>query len=322
MTEKKEIAVGGQAVIEGVMMRGPAHIATAVRRQNGDIEICKEPFVSVTKKPGLFSKPIIRGFVSLIEMLRIGLKSLTFSAKRAELDMEAPEKKKSARREKTEETMTLIVAFGLAFLLFALLPYKIADWTGIRENPLYFNLYAGVIRVVFFVLYIFIISRLKDIKRVFEYHGAEHKAVHCYEQGKPLTPETVLTFSAKHPRCGTSFIFFVLLVSIVIFAFTDALVAAIIGHAPLIFIRLGYHLLMLPLISGISYEILRFSGKKINHPVVKLMTGPGMALQNMTTQPPDNEQAEIAIVALKAALELPLDDMQNLLWICNNDTAK
>lgn len=317
MEEKKQIYVGGQAVIEGVMMRGPEHLATAIRRKDGSIEVWKKPFVTVTTKVKFYGLPIIRGFVSLIEMMIIGLETLTFSAKRFELDLTEEEKSKpkSAQREKAEEYITFIVAFGLAFLLFGLLPYKISDWLNLSKKDFYFNLFAGAVRIVFFVLYVFLIGKLKDINRIFRYHGAEHKNVNAYEHETPLQVREIQKWTTLHPRCGTSFIFFVLLVAILVFSIIDTIVSAFILHKPVpVFIRLGYHILMLPLISGISYEVLRFSGRNLKHPLVKLMTVPGMALQRITTQPPDDQMVETALIAMKASLDMDISE-HNITWI-------
>jgi uncharacterized protein YqhQ len=312
MEEKKQIQVGGQAVIEGVMMRGPSHIATAVRRKDGTIEVKKEKFVSLIQKKKYLNIPIIRGFISLIEMMIIGYKSLKFSADRYQLDLEEENtKKKSEGREKFEEFISYVFAFGLAFLLFAYLPYQIGYWIGLGKKNLYFNLFTGSTRIVFFVAYIKIISLMKDVHRLFEYHGAEHKSVFAYENNAVLKPAYVQKFSTLHPRCGTSFIFFVLLVSILIFAITDTIVGIVWGM-PSIWLRISYHFLLLPIVSGVSYEILKLSGKNINHPLVKLMTAPGLALQRITTQPPDDEQIEVALVAMKTALELDISDYENV----------
>lgn len=319
MEEKKQINVGGQAVIEGVMMRGPKHLATAIRRKDGSIEVLKKPFETITSRVKFYGMPIIRGFVSLIEMLIIGLNTLTFSAKRYELDLTEAEKgkPKSAGREKAEEYFTFIVALGIAFLLFGLLPYKISDWLHLSKKDFYFNLFAGVIRIIFFVIYVWLISKLKDINRIFRYHGAEHKNVNAYEHDTPLQISEIQKWTTLHPRCGTSFIFFVMLVAILVFSITDTLVSAFILKRPVpVLMRLGYHFLMLPLISGISYEVLRFSGKNLKHPIVKIMTIPGMALQRITTQPPDDAMVETALVAMKAALDMDMSEHQ-VTWIEN-----
>ena len=320
--KRKQIEVGGQAVIEGVMMRGPENIATAIRRKDKSIEIKKNRFVSKTKHNKFLGFPIIRGFVSLIEMMIIGIKTLNFSVSRAELDWEDEKpknkkKKKSKFRAKFEETISYIFAFGLAFLLFAFLPYQIAEWMNLAKENIYFNLFAGLIRIVFFVLYVWIISKMKDVNRIFEYHGAEHKSVFAYEANSNLDSDSVQKFITFHPRCGTSFIFFVLLISILIFSIVDTFVAKFLlgGNAPNIFLRLSYHFLFIPFISGISYEVLKLSGKNIKHPLVKIMTAPGLALQRITTQPPDNEQIEVAVIAMKCALEMDLSEYKNISFI-------
>jgi len=179
----------------------------------------------------------------------------------------------------------------------------------LSRKDILFNLFAGAIRIVFFVLYVYLISLMKDIKRLFRYHGAEHKNVNAYEHNCPLIIEKIQDWSTIHPRCGTSFIFFVLLISILIFSLVDTLVSAYILHTPVpVYLRLAYHILLLPLVSGVSYEVLKYSGKNLNHPIVKLLTVPGMALQHITTQPPDNDMIEIGLVAMKAALDMDLSE--------------
>ena len=313
---KKEISVGGQAVIEGVMMRGPEALATAIRRKDGTIELYKQPFTSITTRIKWLGLPIIRGFVNLIEMMKIGISTLTFSASRFELDLQQEEiekgkeiKQRSQTREKTEEFFSFVIAFGLAFLLFGLLPYKLADWVQLSKQDFYFNLFAGSIRIVFFVIYVWLISLMKDVKRLFRYHGAEHKNVNAYERNMDLSIANIQSNTTIHPRCGTSFMFFVLLVSILVFSITDTLVSIYIIKGPVpVLIRLGYHFLMVPIVSGLSYEVLKFSGKNLSHPLVKLMTVPGMALQRITTQPPDDDMIETALVAMKAALDMDYSD--------------
>ena len=317
MEEKKQIYVGGQAVIEGVMMRGPEHLATAIRRKDGSVEVWKRPFTTITGRVKFFGLPIVRGFVSLIEMLKIGLETLTWSANRYELDLTEEEKSKpkSAKREKTEEALTYIVAFGLAFLLFGLLPYKISDWMQLSKADFFFNLFAGLIRIVFFIIYLYLISLMKDVKRLFRYHGAEHKNVNAYEHNTPLQVSEIQTWTTLHPRCGTSFMFFVLLISILVFSIIDTCVSVLILHKPVpVFLRLGYHFVLIPLVSGISYEVLRFSGRNLKHPIVKLMTVPGMALQRITTQPPDDQMVETALIAMKAALEMDVSEY-DITWV-------
>lgn len=315
MPEKKEIAIGGQAVIEGVMMRGPEQLATAIRRADGHIEVLREPFVSITKKNRFLGLPFVRGFVSLIEMMIIGYRTLSFSATRWELDNQDPKAKvKSDRRKKNEEFMSFVFALGLAFLVFGLFPYRLAAWMHMdkQSDPLYFNLVVGCTRVVMFVAYVWLIGLMKDVHRLFEYHGGEHCSVHAYENDAPLTPESACSFTTIHPRCGTSFMFFVLLIAILVFTIVDFLVALYLGKMPHWGIRFAYHLLLIPVISGLSYEILKLSGKYPRNVLVRALAFPGMALQHLTTQRPDESQAEVAIVAMKAALDMDLSEYPNL----------
>lgn len=329
MSEKKVINVGGQAVIEGVMMRGADNLSTAVRRKDGSIELYKQRFVSITTTNKILGLPLIRGFVSLIEMMLIGFKTLTFSANRFELDLIAEEKEqgkqkkeKSKAAQRGEEIISYVIAFGLAFLLFGLLPYKLADWIGLGKQNLYFNIFAGSLRIVFFVLYVWLISFMKDIKRLFRYHGAEHKNVNAFEHETPLEIDKIQAWTTIHPRCGTSFMFFVLLVAILVFSIVDTFVSVyIIGDKVPTLTRLAYHFLLLPLVSGISYELLKFSGRNINHPIVKIFTAPGMALQRITTQAPDDEMIEVALVAMKSALDMDISMHQVKILESPNDPA-
>lgn len=310
MGKVKEIAIGGQAVIEGVMMRGPEHIATCVRRKDGALELKKQKFDSITKRIKILGLPFIRGFVSLIEMMIIGIKTLTFSASRYELDYEdEKEAAKSDLRKKSEEFFSYVLAFGFAILLFGVVPYFLSQK---MENNAVFNLLAGSIRILFFIGYVWGISKLKDVKRVFQYHGAEHKSVHAWEKQADLDPASVQQFTTLHPRCGTSFIFLVMLIAILLFSIVDTLVQMYWLEKILWWQRLLIHFPLIPIVSGISYEILKFSGKNINNPLVKLFTMPGLALQKITTQPPTDEMVECAVVAMKSALDIDVTDYQNL----------
>jgi uncharacterized protein YqhQ len=332
---EKKIQIGGQAVIEGVMMRGQEQIATAIRRADGSIDVQVKPFITRTRTHPIYSKPIIRGFVSLLEMLNIGIISLNFSASKFEIDEETPvddsdKKVKSKQRQRLEEFATYGVAFLLAFLLFGYVPYKLAELVQLGKQHIFFNLFAGSIRIVFFVLYVYLISLMKDIRRVFEYHGAEHKVVSAHEKKVKLTVENVKPFTTIHPRCGTSFMFLVLLIAIVLFSIIDTAVS--IWFAPICelcntafqycmceeacgcpkqfpsaIMRLLYHLPFLPLIAGISYEFLKLSDKNINHIAFRVFTKPGMALQRITTREPDDSQIETAIISLRYALLIDED---------------
>ncbi len=310
MGKVKEIAIGGQAVIEGVMMRGPEHIATCVRRKDGSLELKKEKFDSITKRVKILGIPLIRGFASLIEMMIIGVKTLTFSASRYELDfVDEKEAAKSDFRKKSEEFFSYVFAFGFAILLFGVVPYFLSQK---MDNNALFNLLAGSIRITFFIGYVWAISKLKDVKRVFQYHGAEHKSVHAWEKQSDLDSASVQKFTTLHPRCGTSFIFLVMLIAILLFSIVDTLVQMYWIEKIMWWQRLLIHFPLIPLVSGISYEVLKFSGKNINNPLVKLFTFPGLALQRITTQAPSDEMIECAVVAMKSALDIDVTDYENL----------
>jgi len=340
--KEKKIQIGGQAVIEGVMMRGPDQIATAVRRKDGSIDLQKRPFISVTQTHPIWKLHIIRGFVSLIEMLIIGIKTLNFSGERYELDYTEKDtheeimldtekdQKKIQKRKKIYETLSIGLAFIGAFILFGYVPYFLSSLLQLSKNDIFFNFFAGIIRIVFFILYVYLISFMKEIRSVFEYHGAEHKAVYAHEQKSDLTIKNVQTFTTIHPRCGTSFMFLVLLIAILVFSLIDTIIAFYWGQFSTIatslfnidndkittligaFIRLLAHIPFLPLISGISYEIIKLPRRNEGNLFIKMITGPGMALQRITTKQPNDNQVETAIIALKAALNEDLSEFKNV----------
>ena len=282
---KKCLMVGGQAVIEGVMMRGPGLRATAVRDPQGKIQIETVPVRSISDRFPVLKKPLLRGSVALIESLVMGIRSLSYAAKMAREEEE----------QLTDREMAGTVAFALvlACVLFIAIPTGAAKlFRFITEDPVFLNLMEGFLRLVIFLAYIWGISRMKDVRRVFQYHGAEHKTIHCYEAGLPLTVGNVQRFSRLHPRCGTNFLLIVMLVSIFVFAFLGwpSLVARILSRVAL-----------LPVVAGISYEVIRFAGRSEN-PVVQTAIKPGLWLQYLTTRPPEDEMVEVAIESLKAVL--------------------
>ncbi|MBD3354381.1 DUF1385 domain-containing protein [Candidatus Woesearchaeota archaeon] len=291
--------VGGQAVIEGVMMRNKGKVATAVRLPNGKIKIKKD---RVRKRHAVWTWPFFRGVINLWDMLFIGTKSLLWSA-----DQQLDEHEKITKKD---IFFTLLLTFSFAVLFFIALPYVLTLFSGVKEeiSPVLFNLIDGIIRGVFVLGYIYIISHFKDIKRVFRYHGAEHKTVYCYEAEKKLNVKNVKKFSTKHPRCGTSFIILVLIISIFIFSFLP-LLAKLIYQG---FLMLGFwkqklilfplRILSIPVIAGISYEGLKLSGKYPDNIIVKWIAKPGLLLQKITTKEPDKKMIETAIKALKAVL--------------------
>ncbi|MCI6286980.1 MAG: DUF1385 domain-containing protein [Acidaminococcus fermentans] len=285
----KKLSVGGQAVIEGVMMRGPGKLAVAVRKPNGEITVDLKDAGSVSDRYPILKKPFLRGVVSLVESLSYGMKALSFSAQASGEEEEGEESMSSL-----ELAGTIAVSVGLAVLLFVVLPtgaMKLLQNEGF--SPMVLNLCEGLLRLGIFLLYIWGISRQKDIQRVFQYHGAEHKTIYTYEHGLPLRVENVRPFSTLHPRCGTNFLMIVMLISIFIFTFLGW---------PSLWERILSRILLMPVVAGISYEIIRFAGKHMDKPWVRAAILPGLALQKLTTRQPDDDQIEVAIASLKAVL--------------------
>jgi len=280
---KPKVSIGGQAVIEGVMMRGPGVIATAVRQPSGEIIIKTEPFVPISNRYPLLKKPMLRGVVALIESLVQGMKSLSFSAQAAGEEGEELSNKEIA--------LTMVFSLGLAILLFVIIPTYAAKYIhSAITDPRLLNLVEGVLRFAIFLLYILAISRMKDIHRVFEYHGAEHKTIHAYEAGVPLDVEHVRGYSTLHPRCGTNFLLIVMIVSIIMFAFLGW---------PDLWIRIVSRIVLMPVVAGIAYEMIRFAGKS-EAAWVQFAIKPGLLLQKLTTREPSDDQLEVAIKALEA----------------------
>lgn len=283
----RPVQYGGQAVIEGVMMRGPRESAIAVRLPNGEVEVTRQEISAWASHP-LFKLPLIRGFIALLQSLIVGIKALTFSANKA-----AGEEEEELSAGAMAATM--VVALGLGLLLFVGLPTWVAHLARSRvQGTVWQNLLEGGIRLLVFLIYIAVISRLPDIQRVFQYHGAEHKAIYTYESGKSLTVENARPFSTLHPRCGTSFLLIVVVVSIVVFAF--------LGLNPLWWRALS-RILLMPVVAGVAYEVLKFSARNLESPWLHWMVVPGMALQRLTTREPDDEQLEVALAALREIVE-------------------
>jgi len=297
---EKEVLVGGQAVIEGVMMRAPGAIATAVRKPDGTIAIKRESFVPLGERSRLYKLPVLRGAAGLLEMLAVGIRALNYSAQMALADETSKGEKPFSN---FQLVVMLVVSLSVALALFFVAPLAAATALfNFDQNPLAFNAVAGGIRLLVFFTYLFSISRMKDIRRVFEYHGAEHKVVFAHERGAGLTPEAAARQTRFHPRCGTSFLLVVMMSSIVFFALLDGTVIAIAGKLTLP-MRLMTHLPLIPLVGGISYEFIRFSARHSESTLGRLVVAPGLWLQRITTQEPDTAQLEVAVAALRAALE-------------------
>ncbi len=301
MSEKKMTSIGGQAVIEGVMMRGPHKIATAVRKPDGEIIIDEKENKSLGK---IAKVPIIRGVIAFISSMVIGVKSLMFSAKFYDVEDENKKEKKKETKENMSDWMiygSVILAICMSVGLFIVLPNVISNiFVPNKEaNPVIYNLVESIVKIAIFLGYLFAVSLMKDIQRTFEYHGAEHKTIFCYESGEELIPENVKKYSRFHPRCGTSFLLFVVIISIIVFS--------LVGVYENPFINLGLRLLLLPLVAGISYEIIKFAGRSTSK-YITWLNAPGKWLQRLTTREPDEKQIEVAIAALKAVIPENKDD--------------
>jgi uncharacterized protein YqhQ len=291
----EKINIGGQAVIEGVMMRAPRALAIAVRRPDGEITVMKEEVVPLSVRFPIVKLPVVRGAVALFQSLIVGVKALNFSANEAVAE---EDEKSGEKKDLSSWAMagTMAVAFGFGILLFFIMPLYLTKLLipVIGDSNIMFNLVDGVIRVTVFLLYIISISRMQDIQRVFQYHGAEHKSIFAFEAGEELTVENVRKYSCLHPRCGTSFLLIVMVVSIVIFSMIPKLWP--------FYLKAGSRIFLLPLIAGVSYEFLKWSAKNDSTPLVKMIITPGLALQRLTTREPDDSQIEVAIRSMEEAL--------------------
>lgn len=313
-------SMGGQAVMEGVMMRGSDRMAIAVRIPDGRIHIKTQPLA----KPGWWAKtPIVRGIFAFVTSLATGMKTLLYSADVLEAygayDEEGEEKK--GKLETWLETkfgeravwnmmiwLSVVLAIAIAVGVFILLPTVVVNWLGrFTESALLLNLAEGILRITIFIIYISAISKMEDIRTTFQYHGAEHKTIHCFENNLELTPENARSFYTLHPRCGTSFLMFVMVISLILFS--------LLGW-PNIWVRLISRIVLIPLVAGLSYELLKWAGRSDNI-VVKILSLPGLALQKLTTKEPTDKQLEVAIASIKA-VSVPAD-APYIEGICDKD---
>lgn len=286
MGASPEQTVGGQAVIEGVMMRAPSGWAVAVRLPSGSIETRSEELPRLSSRSRLARMPFVRGVMVLGESVTLGMRALTWSAQ-----------KQAGEEEEELSNWQLIGSMSLAILFFAAVfilgPAALADWLA-GDSRVLFGVYEGVIRLAIFVGYIWLIGRMEDIKRVFQYHGAEHKTIHAYEAGEALSVENIQRYRPEHPRCGTNFLLIVLLLAITVFT--------IIGKGPIWWLVTS-RLIFIPVIAGMSYEILRYAGLSSDSRLGKALAVPGLWLQRLTTGQPDDGQVEVAVASLIAALD-------------------
>lgn len=296
----KSSNIGGQAVLEGIMMKNGPRYAVAVRKPDGDIEVKIEEYKSAIKWEKLTKIPFVRGVFNFIDSMVLGMKTLTYSAsfweeeEAKESSLSEKERQKKEKRENLIMTVTMVFSVFLALGLFMVLPYFISNlFGGIVKSRFLKTVIEAIVRIALFVAYILLISRMKDIQRVFMYHGAEHKCINCIEHGLELSVEIVRKSSKQHKRCGTSFLFFVLLVSIIVCFFITV-------ESPLL--RVLIRIALIPVIAGISYEIIKLAGRSDN-PIVSLISKPGMAMQNLTTREPEDDMIEVAIRAVEEVFD-------------------
>ena len=294
----KSSNIGGQAVLEGVMMKNGDQYAVAVRKPDGEIALQKEVYDGIVKWKKLTKIPFVRGIFSFVDSLVLGMKTLSYSASFFEEEEEEELTEKEAEKKEKQENLimgiTMACSIVIAVAIFMVLPYLLSNLL----KPFVPGRFArtvieGIVRIVLFISYILLISKMKDIQRVFMYHGAEHKCINCIEHGMDLTVENVRKSSKQHKRCGTSFLFFVLFVSIIVCFFITT-------ESPVL--RVLLRIALLPVIAGISYEIIRLAGNT-EHPVVELLSKPGLALQNLTTKEPDDDMIEVAICSVEAVFD-------------------
>lgn len=308
-------SIGGQAIMEGIMMRGPKRTAIAIRLPNGKIHMKTQPTPQGNK---IGKIPLIRGVVNFIASLVYGTKVLMYSAnvleenypeeyQKDKFDVWVEEKLGKEKAWKILMVLSVVLALVMSIGIFMLLPTAIVGvFSHLTSSVLLLNLIEGIVRIIIFILYIFLISKMQDIHTVFQYHGAEHKTIHCFENGLDLTPENAQTFYTLHPRCGTSFLMFVMVVAILVHVFMGW---------PNVWLRMATRILVLPLIAGISYELLKWAGRS-NNVIVEFLSLPGIYLQKLTTAEPDFSQLEVAIASVKAVLN-DADDVPYFEGICD-----
>jgi len=294
----KSSNIGGQAVLEGIMMKNGPEYAVAVRKPNGEIEVSKQKYKSAIKWSVLTKIPFVRGVFNFVDSLVLGMKTLTYSAtfweEEEEVEMTEEEAAKQKKKDDLFMTVIMIVSMIIAVSMFMVLPYFISNlFKGIITSRFLRTLLEAVVRITIFVVYILLISKMKDIQRTFMYHGAEHKCINCIESGLDLTVENVRKSSKHHKRCGTSFLVFVVIVSVIVCFFITV-------ESQLL--RVLLRIALLPVIAGISYEIIKWAGNSTS-PIVELLSKPGMAMQKLTTKEPDDDMIEVAICAVEEVFD-------------------
>ena len=293
---QSSILVGGQAVMEGVMMRVPGGYATAVRDPEGNIQIDRHNFKSKTELYPYLKLPLLRGIIGLFESLKIGYSTLNWSA-----EISFPEEGFGEKPSRLADVLLTIFSFAIAISLFFIAPIGLTSWLFNKDQDAFiFNVISGVFRVLFFITYLLLISFMKDVRRLFQYHGAEHKTVYNFESGKELSISNAQQYPTQHPRCGTSFLFIIMIVAILSFAILDSVVLYFVSELKL-WMRLVLHIPFIPIVAGLGYEVLKLTAKHRKNIFFRALAQPGLWLQNITTKQPDDEQVEVAIKALTEA---------------------
>jgi uncharacterized protein YqhQ len=298
--------VGGQAVIEGVMIKSPERVSTSVRLPDGSIKTKTEEWQSLAKRYKILGKPILRGVLSFFEMLILGIKTLNYSAEMATRDPKIADELGDAPKPKHPNlaiAITVAISVGAGLLIFFFIPILVTQLLSIDKKAIGFNLIAGAIRVLIFLGYVWTLSWFREFRRLFEYHGAEHKSIFAFEADMPLEIQSTHEFKTHHPRCGTSFILIVALLAILTYSFTDTLFAVVFGHGPGVFQRFATHMIFLPLVAGLSFELLKLSGRTRNSFLTKILIAPGLWIQHITTREPSDDQIEVAMTALKSSIQ-------------------
>lgn len=295
----KSSNIGGQAVLEGIMMKNGANYAVAVRKSNGEIEVKKDEYKSIIKWEKLTKIPFVRGIFNFIDSLVLGMKTLTYSASFFEEEdtdvvLTEEEAEKQKKKEDLIMAVTMVISVVFAMTLFMVLPYFVSNlFKGIISSRFLRTVLEAVVRILLFVGYVLAVSQMKDIQRTFMYHGAEHKCINCIEHGMELNVENVRKSSKQHKRCGTSFLFFVMFVSVIVCFFITV-------ESQIL--RVLLRIALLPVIAGISYELIKLAGSSSN-PIVELLSKPGLALQNLTTKEPEDDMIEVAIKAVEEVFD-------------------
>ncbi|MFA7332553.1 MAG: DUF1385 domain-containing protein [Candidatus Delongbacteria bacterium] len=303
------VNIGGQAVIDGVMMRAPGRVATAVRLAPDHILVRSEEFHSLSRRWPVLRLPVLRGALSLLESLLIGTRTLNWSAEISQNGAQAETEHTWGQRVMT--VVSLLMALGVGLLLFMYLPYLASTLLGQDRNQVYFHLVVGTFRISLLLAYLWGISQWSDVRTLFAYHGAEHKSIYAWEETKRVTVEEAQLHTRFHPRCGTSFLLVVALSTVLVYAVFDTFWIRSFGAFDSVLHRLLVHLPIIPLVAGLSFELLQLSNRVRGHGLARLLIAPGLWFQRLTTQEPDAAQLEVAVVAIRASLNLPMDGLNS-----------